>query len=66
MRYTARLKVTFEIREDQDHPDNLAKIVLTREVGQFRNSIERGAGIAPTGVVPGSAEVEIISGPTRE
>jgi hypothetical protein len=64
MKYTATLKVTFEIQEGE--PENLANIVLTRGVGQFRHSIERGAGVMPTGVVPGSARVEILSGPTKE
>ena len=64
MRFTATLKVTFELKEGQS--ENLANIVLTREVGQLKHSIEHRVGIAPTGVVPGSAKVEILSGPTRE
>jgi hypothetical protein len=64
MRYTATLKVTFELKEGQT--ENLTNIVLTREVGTLKHSIEHGVGIAPTGVVPGSAKVEIVSGPTKE
>jgi hypothetical protein len=57
MKWMAELRVTFEMEAGQ--PDNLAKIVLTREVGQFRSAIERGMGVK-TGVKPGSAIVEII------
>jgi hypothetical protein len=64
MRYTAMLQVTFELKEGS--PENLANIVLTREVGRFQHSIEHGSGGIPTGVVPGSAKVEIMSGLTEQ
>ena len=59
MKYSANLKVTFEMESGQ--PANLAELVLKREVGQFQLAIERGVGIAKTGVKKGSAEVEIVS-----
>lgn len=59
MKWTATLKVTFEMELGQ--PDSLAKTVLMREVGQFRQAIERGSGIGRTGVKPGSAKIDILS-----
>jgi hypothetical protein len=58
-KWIATLKVEFEMEDGR--PDGLAKMVLLREVGQFRNNIERGLGIAPTGVKANSAKVEIVS-----
>jgi hypothetical protein len=59
IRWTATLRVTFEMEDGQ--PDGLARIVLTREVGKFRSGIERGEGIARTGVKRDSANVDIVS-----
>jgi len=59
MKYSANLKVTFEMEPGQ--PANLAQTVLTREVRQFQQAIERGVGVAKTGVKPGSAQVDILS-----
>lgn len=65
MRYTADLRVTFEMEPGQ--PENLAETVLRREVGQFQLAIERGMGVAKTGVKKGSAKVEILSqGPLED
>ena len=66
MRFTATFEVTFEMKEGQNAPDNQANILLNGAVGRFKTFLEHGAGGAPTGVVPGSAKVEITSGPTRE
>ena len=59
MRYTADLRVTFEMEPGQ--PANLAGIVLNREVSQFRYAIEHGRGFGKTGVKQGSARVDILS-----
>jgi hypothetical protein len=59
IKWEADLRVGFEMEDGQ--PENLGDIVLTREVNQFQNSIERGVGIARTGVKPGSARVVIVS-----
>jgi len=58
-KWIATLKVEFEMHDDRT--EGMAKMVLQREVGQFRNNIERGLGIGPTGVKPNSAKVEILS-----
>jgi hypothetical protein len=39
----------------------LARIILVREVTQFRLNIERGLGVGPTGVKRNTAEVKIVS-----
>jgi len=59
MKYSANLKVTFEMEPSQ--PANLAEIVLKREVGQFQLAIDRGTVPGKTGVKPGSAQVDILS-----
>jgi hypothetical protein len=51
MRYTADLRVTFEMEPGQS--SNLAEIVLRREASQFQHAIERGVGILKTGVKQG-------------
>jgi hypothetical protein len=63
-KWIATLKVEFEmIEEDQER---LARVILTREIGKFRIGLEQGIGLAPTGVRPSSAKVEIITqGPHR-
>jgi hypothetical protein len=58
VKYFATLLVEFEMEDGQ--PENLAKIVLNREVGRLHHAIERGSEVAPTGVKPGSARVEIL------
>jgi hypothetical protein len=55
IKWTAKLKVEFEMEDGQ--PKNLGNTVLTREVNQFQNNIERGTGIGRTGVKHGSAKV---------
>jgi hypothetical protein len=58
-KWTATLKVEFEmIEQDQER---LARIILTREVGRFRVGLEQSIGLAPTGVRPNSARIEIES-----
>lgn len=59
MRYTADLRVTFVMEPGQ--PENLAHMVLEREIVQFRRAIEHGRGFGRTGVKRGSAKVEILS-----
>lgn len=59
MRYSAVLRVTFEMEPGQ--PANLAGIVLSREVAQFRHAIEHARGFGQTGIKKGSATVEILS-----
>jgi hypothetical protein len=58
MKWTATLRVTFEMEPGQ--PDGLARMVMMREAATLQHAIERGVGIASTGVKPGSANVEII------
>jgi len=62
MKWTAELKVTFEMEDGQ--PEHLPRMVLMREVGKFQHGIERGErelSSVPTGVKGGSARVEIVS-----
>ena len=47
--------------DDRLQPENLARIVLMREVAQFRLNIERGLGVGPTGVKRNTAQVEIVA-----
>ena len=59
IKWTATLKVEFELIDSEE--ERLARVILTREAGRFRVGIERGIGLAPTGVVHDSAKVEIMS-----
>jgi len=61
LKWTAKLNVEFEIFDDRSQPENLARIILMREVAQFRLNIERGLGVGPTGVKRNTAEVKIAS-----
>ena len=61
LKWTANLTVEFEILDDRSQPENLARIVLMREVAQFRLNIERGLGVGPTGVKRNTAQVEIVA-----
>jgi hypothetical protein len=58
MKYTADLRVTFEIEDGQ--PDDQAKRILYREVAQFEHAIEHGRWSEKTGVKKGSVKVEIL------
>lgn len=58
VKWTGIVRITFEMQDGQ--PEGLARTVLTREAGQLKHAIERGLGIAPTGVKSGSAEIEIV------
>jgi hypothetical protein len=60
IKWTAELRVTFEMLE-MEEPERLAATVLRREAGYFEHALERRRGVAPTGVKPGSAKVEILS-----
>jgi hypothetical protein len=59
MRYTADLRVTFVVEDDQ--PDGHAKRILYREAAQFQHAIENGRWHEKTGVEAGSVKVEILS-----
>jgi hypothetical protein len=59
MRYTADLRVTFVM--EHGRPENLAQIVLDREVAQLQRAIEHGRGFGRTGVKKASAKVDILS-----
>ena len=61
LKWTAKLNVEFEMMDDRLQPENLARIVLMREVAQFRLNIERGLGVGPTGVKRNTAQVEIVA-----
>jgi hypothetical protein len=61
LKWTGNLTVEFEILDDRSQPENLARIVLMREVAQFRLNIERGLGVGSTGVKRNTAEVKIMS-----
>jgi hypothetical protein len=63
-KWAATLKVEFEMEDGQSK--NLPGIILRREASQLQLNIERGIGVARTGVKPGSARVEIASqGPSK-
>jgi hypothetical protein len=59
--WTAKLNVEFEMMEDRLQPEPLARVVLMREVAQYRLNIERGLGVGPTGVLRNTARVKIVS-----
>ena len=57
IKWTADLRVTFELQDGR--LDSLAQMIMRREAGQLKHAIERGAGVAPTGVKLGTVRVEI-------
>lgn len=64
MKYTADIRVTFEMEAGQ--PSGLAETVIRREAGLLKRAIEHGMGVGKTGVMQGSAVVEILShGPVK-
>ncbi len=58
-KWVALLKVEFEMEEAQS--ENLAEIILRREVALFQRNIEKGAHIGRTGVKHHTAKVTIES-----
>jgi hypothetical protein len=46
---------------EHGRPENLAQIVLDREVAQLQRAIEHGRGFGRTGVKKASAKVDILS-----
>jgi hypothetical protein len=67
LKWTATLKVEFEMLDGRPDSLALARTVLAREAGLLERNIEHGREVAVTGVKPKSAKVQILSqGPAQD